>query len=189
MQPNWHKGPHDATHFAPAGKAGQFEYQDDWFKITNSSVVYRRHGGNWALAPGIDVARTLQLIPRPALWHEGCHLPPVGTVCEVNGAVGQELRKQEFSWVKCEIVSHANFCGVPIAIGVNAEMATLGWGMAIKFRRILTDEELAQAERKKGVQTIMDAAGVTGSAFADDPEARVWAEALYDANFRQQVTQ
>lgn len=42
-----------------------------------------------------------------------------------------------------------------------------------------------QNQRQIGIQAILKDAGVTDSAFADDPEAFEWAAALHDAGYRK----
>lgn len=63
-------------------------------------------------------------------------LPPVGTICEILGTVGQELRKQPFTWLEVEIIAHTDFGGAPIAVAKDMDSATLGWGTTNKFRPI-----------------------------------------------------
>lgn len=56
------------------------------------------------------------------------------------------------------------------------------------FRPIRTPDQIAAEERAKAVSAMLADAGITESAWNDDPETVVWAEALYDAGYRKQVT-
>lgn len=53
------------------------------------------------------------------------------------------------------------------------------------FRPIRTPEQIAAEERAAAVSAMLADAGVTDSAWKDDPETVVWAEALYDAGYRK----
>jgi hypothetical protein len=53
----------------------------------------------------------------------------------------------------------------------------------IELRPIRTKEEIAADKRALGIAAILADAGITDSAFADDPEAEAWAAALYDKGY------
>ena len=112
-------------------------------------------------------------------WN-GEGIPPVGAVCEILGTVGQELSKQEFSWVQVEIIAHTCFGGAPIAVGRDLSRATLGWGIASSFRPIRTPEQIAAEEREK----LIDELAIATNYVAD----RHACEAVIDANYRKQET-
>lgn len=109
-------------------------------------------------------------------WDGKGGIPPVGTVCETKLA-------SEFQWVPVTV----RWVGKTVFV---VELLTNGEERAYhrshrSYRIYRTAEELAAAEREAAVAQIMKDAGITGSAFADDPEARVWAEALHDNSYRK----
>ncbi|MCF5057468.1 hypothetical protein GIW54_21955 [Pseudomonas proteolytica] len=125
--------------------------------------------------------KIMQIRPRPSVW-TGEGLPPVGTVCEIRGTVGQELRKQPSEWTEVEIIAHTDFGGSPIAVGRHISGATLGWGTSNVFRPIRTPEQIAADEREKAVFEI---AHILIDNRHDSAEYHQ-AGRIYDAGFRKQ---
>lgn len=115
---------------------------------------------------------------------DGTGLPPVGTACEIHGTVWQELHGDEFSWRRVEIIAHTNFGGSDVAVGRDIECATLGWGIASKFRPIRTPEQIAAEERQKAVdQMLADYQYTVGPCIHG--LVRSQAERLYDVGYRK----
>lgn len=106
--------------------------------------------------------------------------PPAGTICEYQIKNGP--------WYECEIkyilddgddvVMFCPHLGIEQVAGVTIDR--------IHFRPIKTQEQIKAEELQIGVQKIMDDAGITDSAFKDDPEAWVWAAALYNKGYKLQ---
>lgn len=55
--------------------------------------------------------------------------------------------------------------------------------------QILTEEEKFELARKEGIQQLMHDAGISSSAFADDPEAEEWAASAWDKGWRNTSTE
>lgn len=172
----------------------------DWSKRPNGTFVWvevigseRPHDGGWhyeAEDKWIDSRGnfwpkrceregTIRIHHKPETpaWN-GEGLPPVGTVCETWFDDGKAC------WHECEVIHHKSDDHRLAAVILRGQhKGRLCWGM--DFRPIRTPEQIAAEEREKGIAAILSAAGVTGSAFSDDPEAAVWAAALYDAGYRK----
>lgn len=149
---DWSKAPEGATHCTPGDQ------------LRTCTVFWRVVDGialeAWALSNDRGITDHFTYgkdgcsgfvrdfaVVRPNQPWTGAGLPPVGTVCEIHGTVGQELRDEEFSWRQVEIIAHTNFGGGDVAVGRDLECATLGWGIASKFRPIRTPEQIAAEER------------------------------------------
>ena len=126
-----------------------------------------------------DVA---ELVPHEPMPWTGEGLPPVGTVCEIRGTVGQELRKQPSEWTEVEIIAHTDFGGSPIAVGRHISGETLGWGTSNVFRPIRTPEQIAADERDKAVSEM----GVIALSGENELIKTRWLQNLYDAGYRKQ---
>lgn len=122
----------------------------------------------------------------PIEW-DGSGLPPAGTICEYRVSGGQ--------WFKCQIRYLTKpYMGCPIEVVMfsphlkGEQTAVIGDGESeVSFRPIRTPEQIAEEELQIATQAIMADAGITDSALKDDPEAWVWAAALYKAGYRKQV--
>jgi hypothetical protein len=107
----------------------------DWSKSQPSDTHYDTENRLFVNFDAMqDWNRKLVARPSPAWSGEG--LPPVGTACQINGTVLQELKGHERSWRKVEIIAHTHFGGVDVAVGRDLECATLGWGTPAVFRPI-----------------------------------------------------
>jgi len=186
MNIDWSKAPADATHWEPAFLG----VGESWMKL--ESAVWSFWSISWIgwIASPVSHQRISRMIARPApVEWDGTGLPPVGTVCEIKGTVLQEVRRENPTWRKVDIIAHTDFGGKPIAVGRDIKCSTLGWGMATMFRPIKTPEQLAAEERRKVINQMMTDAGIVGSAFDGDPEADIWCEALYEAGWRKELRQ
>lgn len=128
--------------------------------------------GPWFPCGDINDYEDGELIPRPSTpaWN-GEGLPPVGTHIEWFSPI--------YGWLGGRVVGHDG----SVTVVVHNDGYT--GCHPHEVRPIRTPEQIAAEEREKAVQKMLAAAGVTGSAFADDPEAAVWAAALYDAGYRK----
>jgi len=111
--------------------------------------------------------------PRPTAW-TGEGLPPAGIDCEALSARTNTFRK-------CAVLAHR----MGMAVVSFLDQEELQW--IKEARPIRTPEQIAAEERAAAVSAMLADAGVTDSAWNDDPETLVWAEALYDAGYRKQV--
>lgn len=120
-----------------------------------------------------------QAVIRSPEWN-GEGLPPAGAICELRTKIG--------SWGEAEI----KYQGRAICVwrwvrhdGNTEQIEHAECPDRIEFRQLLTPEQKADKQRTAAIRQILADAGVTGSAFADDPEAFFWAAALYDAGYRK----
>ncbi|WP_449432299.1 hypothetical protein [Pseudomonas putida] len=123
------------------------------------------------------------------VW-SGEGLPPVGTVCEFNSNLAHKAGGE--SWHKVTVVFMSDETYVVrrenAPPGEISELCGSAWMIEAKrFRQFKTPEQIAEKERANAITSILADAGVTGSAWSDDPEAEVWAAALHDAGYRKQV--
>lgn len=190
---NWDLCP-AATHFTHAlDDSGA--YCDVFWRVEDGGVAeawsVMSTGLNRHLLPSITEHTRARMIPRPSnngalmsaapAW-DGQGLPPAGTVCELRMVVaGGDWHRAEVKFASRNVVvwdweGESQINGLCTA-----------YVHAVQFRPIRTPEEIAEEERVAAVSALMFDAGVTGSAFADDPEALAWAEALYRAGYRKQV--
>ena len=118
-------------------------------------------------------------------WHErpatqqwnSDGLPPVGIECEV---LNSDLSNAQ--WEKCKIL----FVGVHRVVYDSESCSErVGYADTLQFRPIRTPEQLAAEAREKAIIEIMRDAGITGSAFKDDPEALEWASSLWAKGYRK----
>jgi hypothetical protein len=121
------------------------------------------------------------LLKRPAWDGEG--LPSTGTICEFKANI--------LGWVEVTITAVTElsivFTRPSFQNGRPLVEERLPHKAVERFRPIRTPEQIAAEERARGIEAILNDAGVTGSAWTGDPEAESWAAALYDANWRKQV--
>lgn len=116
------------------------------------------------------------------IWN-GTGLPPIGSTVKVLWS------SMKPSYVSCIVLAHDEgralfrFTSGERKGEYQAESHRPINGIP-NFRR-LTVEELAAEKKAADVSAILFHAGITGSAWADDPESVVWAEALYDAGYRK----
>ena len=151
----------------------------DWSKSQPSDTHYDTENRLFVNFDAMhDWNRKLVARPSPAWSGEG--LPPVGTACQINGTVLQELKGHERSWRKVEIIAHTHFGGVDVAVGRDLECATLGWGTPAVFRPIRTPEQIAADERHEAVMRMSDIVG----GIEKVPSWTDAIEALYDAGLR-----
>lgn len=192
--PNWKTAPERATHYQHPRDNSGF-YNAVYWRLDAHGIpaeAWSVHGENFFYHPSpthtIDQFDE-RLIPRPTelalpAW-DGQGLPPVGFECEIHGTVGQELRRQEFTWVPVLVIAHTDFGGAPIAVAKAIDgTATLGWGTAIKFRPIRTPEQIASEERKRAIKAMLDEA--VGESPSSDSIGLC--TLLYDAGYRKQTS-
>ena len=110
--------------------------------------------------------------PAPVEW-DGTGLPPAGTVCEFNA--------EYTGWEQVAIAAHVTKRSGTSFVLFERSADTWHWESNPKrLRPILTPEQ-----RDAAVAAMLADAGVTESAWKDDPEAEVWAAALYAAGWRK----
>lgn len=119
----------------------------------------------------------------PVIW-DGQGLPPVGTVCEYNWGMSQWLPATVFAIKQ-------NGSRISVLFEYEREDGSPDWSYSFNannFRPFRTAEQIAAEVREKAINAMLAAAGITDSAFSEDPEAFTWAAALYDAGYRRQET-
>lgn len=177
---DWSKAPEWATGYGFVGTTDVDVWvSDDCYTYVDGQQSGRvfsiNHGEGWSL----DEIRVVS--SRPSVWN-GTGLPPVGAVCEIHGTVGQELRDEKFSWRRVEIIAHTNFGGDDVSVGRDVACATLGWGIATKFRPIRTPEQIAAEERKAAVDEMR---AMFKFSDAQQEMLRAVCYSLYDAGYRK----
>jgi hypothetical protein len=110
---------------------------------------------------------------------DGEGLPTVGAVCEVSNDLNDGWDAVD------EVLAHTVIKGADVAVFKRDDRVF--YSPAGSFRPARTPEQIAADEIQREVQQIMVDAGITDSALKDDPEAWVWAQALYEAGYRRQV--
>ncbi|MBC7198103.1 MAG: hypothetical protein H5U32_02525 [Pseudomonas balearica] len=119
---------------------------------------------------------------RPEWNGEG--LPPAGIECEWLQFVHPNIH-----YVRVKVIGHDEGRAVFRITegprkGEYASCSQHMWStVGLIFRPLLTAEQMAAKQREEKVSRIMDDAGIWGSAFKDDPEARLWATALVDKGY------
>ena len=177
----WAKAPEVATHYVRDLTPPKGDPYSGWARFDGS--VYRaiKDEGYWPMDG--DAFECIPRTAEPATW-SGEGLPPVGTVCEYKSG----RQDSDIPFNTCTIIAHfdgeTQRCAAYTHIGHDG-VVLVGQGTAAAFRPIRTPEQLAAEAREKAISVIIADAGVTGSAFALDPEAAVWAAALYDAGYRK----
>ena len=124
--------------------------------------------------PSLSDFIVVQPKAEPVEW-DGTGLPPVGTMVEVHYS-------DQTPYEALVVAEHLGEVVLWIGNGArtNYWRCDPAW-----LRPILTPEQRAAKERDEAVAAMLADAGVTESAWADDPEATVWAQALYDAGYRK----
>lgn len=162
---DWSKALEGATHYN--------DVLFDWYKVTQIGAVFfwNSRTSEWRPAWFWDDYKhdCIQRPTTPSWSGEG--MPPVGADIEVK----HEL----YGWIGARVVGQD---GEAAIVRTNGGYAGV---FPHQMRQIRTPEQIAADEREKGIAALLAAAGVTGSAFADDPEAIEWAAALYDAGYRK----
>lgn len=142
------------------------------------NVMERELNGLAVIQPELRQARealaSAEAQPEP--W-DGEGLPPVGTVCEAQ--IGA-------SWVECTVLVHHAIEGRPCAVWVTPDGKKSGIWDAPGFRPIRTPEQIAREERLAAINYMEIDAGLCGTGFDGDPEARVWIVNLIDRGWRKQ---
>ncbi|MBU1803863.1 MAG: hypothetical protein KKC02_02160 [Gammaproteobacteria bacterium] len=120
--------------------------------------------------------------PQPT-W-DGTGRPPAGIECEWLQSSIPVTR-----YVRVKVIGHDGGLVVfRIAEGSNKGEYEAGSHGTVPtvgpiFRPLLTVEQMAAKQREEKISRIMADAGIWGSAFKDDPEARVWAASLVDKGY------
>ena len=171
---DWSKAPEDATHWHDEYDC----YVACWVKEQEGQRYYSRADGlfgKWIIDS--DPLPIEKCIPRhvaqPAWSGEG--LPPVGTVCEVaphNSQWGFDTIEPR----RCTILAyHADFVwldtgvpGTPISTRTDK----------VDFNVIRTPEQIAEEEREKAIDTILDDLSLC-------PECRYIAKRVYESGYRK----
>lgn len=181
MNIDWSKAPKGATHFDTA------EYRTKSFmKLENGAWYFwppMSSEPQWSYwgADSVD-SDTGPFVARPTdpLWN-GKGLPPVGAECEY-------LENGNGYWKPVRVVAlDEQLRHGDTFIVVHGDNGYSGDSRIELFRPIRTTEQIAAEERAAAVSAMLADAGVTDSAWNEDPETVVWAEALYDAGYRKQV--
>lgn len=183
---NWALAP-EATHCAPQRVPGDGFWCAAFVRMEDGLAVKA-----WVLIDGVivrvieqpSVTRELieRLIPRPVEWN-GQGLPPAGAVCE---SARQGI---EPDWLPVKILCVGN-ARVFMRRVNDAGSDTGGYEFSrlireMTFRPIRTPEQIAADERLAAINYMEIDAGISGSAFDGDPEARVWIKNLIDKGWRK----
>jgi hypothetical protein len=116
---------------------------------------------------------------------DGKDLPPVGLVCE-HSSDSNSNDDPAGEWFKVEIIAHHRFCEDEYVCAVWVREGEISYSSAgDHFRPLRNPEQIAAEKRASAVSAMLADAGVTDSAWNDDPETVVWAKALYDAGYRK----
>lgn len=122
-----------------------------------------------------SVTRDQWQAARDALGWDGEGLPPVG-ICEAGYPQHEPPAKRE--WRPVFVLAHGMFRGTPVAICQDGD--TILTAEAKVFRPIRTAEQLAAAERERGIEALCKA----GAGRSGPPLCQAAGEALYDAGCR-----
>lgn len=132
-QPDWSKAPEGATHYL-----SPFFYREE----QNGKVFYMAERA-WVTshyAAGQLEAKGAQRIDKKPAW-TGIGLPPVGTVCEVDGE-------------KVFVVAH-HMNGINAIYAEAPDSGLLYYGEPNEFRPIRTPEQIAAEEREKAIEQLI----------------------------------
>lgn len=154
---------------APEG-ADKYNTRNDLFYKGERPDLQVFTRGQWKPSALIKSNECFVCRPTTPSW-SGEGLPPVG--------VGIEVLHELYGWIGARVVGQD---GEAAIVRTNDGYAGV---FPHQMRPIRTPEQIAADEREKGIAALLAAAGVTGSAFADDPEAIEWAAALYVAGYRK----
>lgn len=159
---DWSKAPEEYPIWIESLRDGD---PSGWHK--DVGLAYRdEHGREWTKPEeGFYIVH----MP-PALW-TGTGLPPVGTVCEVDGE-------------KVFVVAH-HMNGINAIYAEAPDSGLLYYGEPNEFRPIRTPEQIAAEEREKAYRGMIDdLAAVMGISNIDQRECDVL-HALVDAGYRK----
>lgn len=185
MSIDWSKAPEGATHWDPGLNCrvagwmrldGQTWY---WWPAETAYSCPKK----WHESLNQHKVNSEGFTERPTLW-DGKGLPPVGVPIEAKHKNAQPDWARP-GFYETVIVAIGKQLVIFEADGNGSEK--VGKLSDYIFRPIRTTEQIAAEERAATIKTILADAGVTDSAWNDDPEAEVWAAALYDAGYRKQV--
>lgn len=190
-QIDWSKAPEGATHYGPAVEG---EWLECWHKNVNGKWLGWLTDGDtrWSTA-GNSNSRIKQFIPRPQEW-TGSGLPPVGTVCEFNGAGAAcpydpwhpDLKDGDH----VTIIAYFNDSVGEIAAFTfkarNENIASIQVEQARPgaFRPIRTPAQLAAEEREKAIEFMMQ---MTSSLGHSDVSKKILFGEMYDKGLRFEV--
>ena len=112
---------------------------------------------------------------------DGKNNPPIGSLCTVDMLDGTRAAVHILAYG-----NHDSDAAVLLAQDHYGKPGVMHGFLVdqCEFLRIESPEEIAANKRRAGVAELMRLAGITDSAFAEDPEAQVWAAALYDHGVR-----
>lgn len=94
------------------------------------------------------------------------------------------MNRDHVQWINSTLKELDNASGLLSPKNQGCAIALTAIGHAADCLKSLR-EHIKDKEREAGIAAMMVAAGVSESAFNDDPEARAWAESLYDAGYRK----
>ncbi|MNQ65305.1 hypothetical protein D3C85_797580 [compost metagenome] len=163
--------PPDATHYRPKTCS--------WVLVEGEAWYYRLavYGREWTLGSGPPPS---DLVPLHKDWDHA--IPPVGLKCEALWPADSDPQ-----WYPFELLYLSDFHAIAQVGDKEACYTPSQLKLQVRFRPLLAPEQRALQERDEAVDRMLKVAGITGSAFADDPEARVWAAALYDDGYRRKA--
>jgi hypothetical protein len=177
MDIDWSKAPPHATHWCP----GNAKIEAGWIYNPggNGGEFYSCYADKGLEhIPEFPEWRKSRLVPRPskASW-TGEGRPPVGTLCEAEIYDGKGM----LVWREARVIHHHPRHEGSAAIA-HGDEELLAWTSS--FRPIRTPEQIATEEREAAIKEMLSVCPYPGS---HDGVARLYAEALYDANYRKQV--
>ncbi len=162
---DWSKAPEGTTHYQPESA----DFYAAWIKVDGDWLMAIMDDGidsRWGRA-GEYADKKRLLIPRPSSQWNGSGLPPVGTVCEVDGE-------------KVVIVAH-HCNGIHAIYAESISDGLLYYGDPNEFRPIRTPEQIAADEREAAICNMARIA-LKGS---DNLINKQWLENLYDDGYRK----
>ncbi|MEV1255310.1 hypothetical protein ABZQ86_26055 [Pseudomonas aeruginosa] len=175
MSIDWSTAPEGATHWEPRSDM----YRESWMKnVADKWFFWGSRRKAWIEEFEVCAEREATFEARPQEAWNGQGLPPVGTVCEWHESDGS-------AYTESKVVAYTDD-GLFVCMqkpGRRPEVLRID---NCEFRPIRTPEQIAAEERAAAIAEMMKDAGITESAFAHDPEAEVWAAALYDSGYRRQ---
>lgn len=122
------------------------------------------------------------LPPPPAKPWTGAGKPPVGCLCELQ-RIGSLALVAGFQ--PC-VIKLYDGDEVVYRLGEDGNDGDLETDIVanLRFRPFRTPEMVEAERRQAGIDALMQDAGISASAFADDPEAEAWAASAWDAGWR-----
>ncbi|MFG0827336.1 hypothetical protein ACF8R6_02935 [Pseudomonas sp. CJQ_7] len=152
-----------------------------WINMDQYAVVgaedraYPYGGGTGDNRHNFTQGQIQYITPRPAHW-AGEGSPPVGTTCEWHPSSDQVIvvtilgRDGDETWFRRKGAEDSETC---------LRMAF--------FSPIRTPEQIAEAERRESIATLVQHICADGAFDVDDPEVAAAAAKIYDAGYRKQV--